>query len=253
MTTLIIEDEVNARQLLEGVIKDFCPEVDEVLQAKNLLDGIKIIRAEHPDIVFLDVEMPQYSGLQLMDFMDESEMDFALIFITAYSEYAIEAFNLNAISYLLKPVNPAEVRKAVQKAIKLKEKDNMQQQLLKLKEILQPSSLRKISLPVDKGILFVEFDDIIMIEADRMYCKVLTKSHGELLISRPLKYFAESLQTAQEFYQSHRSFLINLKHVKQYLKHDNAILMINDTIASISKDKREEFLALVQSTGGWKI
>ncbi len=250
MKVLIIDDEPNARLLLEGVLKDFCPAVTYVSQAENLVNGVKLIREEKPDVVFLDVEMPKYSGLQLLDFMEESEIDFSIIFITAYSEYAIEAFNLNAISYLLKPVNPAEVRKAMKKASKKKEESDVQGQLLRLKEVLQPASLKKIGLPVDRGILFVEFDDIVMIEADRMYCKVFTKSEGELLISRPLKFFTEKLMDSQIFYQSHRSFLINLKHVKQYIKQDGSIMMAESKIASISKDKREDFLELVQSIGG---
>ncbi len=247
MKVLIIDDELNARLLLEGVLNDFCPSITEVCQAENLVNGVKAIREEKPDLVFLDVEMPKYSGLQLLDFIDESEIDFSLIFITAYSEYAIEAFKLNAIFYLLKPINPTEVREAVKKAIKHREKADLQHQLLRLKDVLQPASLQKISLPIDKGILFVELDDIVLIEADRMYCKVVTKSQGELLISRPLKFFTEKLKNSQVFYQSHRSFLINLKHVKQYVKQDGAVIMTENAIASISKDKREDFLELVQS------
>jgi two-component system LytT family response regulator len=247
MRVLIIDDELNARLLLEGILKDFCPSVTQISQAENLTNGVKAIREEKPDVVLLDVEMPRYSGLQLLDFMDESEINFSLIFITAYSEYAIEAFNLNALSYLLKPVNPTEVRKALQKAVKQKEKIDIQTQLLKLKEVMQPASLKKISLPIDKGMLFVELDDIVLIEADRMYCKVITKSQGELLISRPLKFFTDKLRNSQIFYQSHRSFLINLKHVKQYVRQDGAVMMTDNVIASISKDKREEFLDLVQS------
>ncbi len=248
MKALIIDDEQKARKLLHILIEENCPQITEIEAAENLPEGVKKINQFNPDIVFLDIEMPGYSGLQLLDFFTPEQVNFEIIFTTAYSEYAIKAFELNAIDYLLKPLRDEQVESAVQKAIKQIGKSKVSERLEELKNTFNSSSIRKIGLPVSNGVLFIEFNDIIMLEADRMYTKVFTLNDGDILVSKPMKFFIDILENVTEFYRPHRSFLINLKHIKQYVNQDGGyIVMDNQKTVGISKDKKEEFFELLQS------
>lgn len=248
MKAIIIDDEERARRLLRTLIGDSCPQITEVEEAPNLKEGIRKINEFQPEIVFLDIEMPGYSGIQLLDFFPSSMVNFEIIFTTAYSEYAIKAFQLNAVDYLLKPLRDEQVAVAVEKAIQQRGKSQISEKLDELKNTLQSSNIRKIGLPLANGILFVKFDDIILMEADRMYTRVFTMTDGEILVSKPLKFFADLLEDSSEFYKPHRSYLVNLKFLKQYVTSDGGyIVMENNRTVSISKEKKEEFLQLMQS------
>jgi two-component system, LytTR family, response regulator len=248
MKAVIIDDEQKARHLLKILIEENCPQITEIEDAEDLPKGVSLINQFKPDIVFLDIEMPGYSGIQLLEFFTPEQITFELIFTTAYSEYAIKAFELNAIDYLLKPLRDEQVEQAVQKAVKQIGKSKVSERLEELKNTFRATSIRKIGLPVSNGVLFVEFDAIIMMEADRMYTKVSTISDGELLVSKPMKFFIDLLQEATEFYRPHRSFLINLKHIKQYVNSDGGyIIMNNQKTVGISREKKDEFFEVIQS------
>jgi len=248
MKALIIDDEKKARNLLQVLIEENCPQITDIELAENLPSGIKLIHSFKPDVVFLDIEMPGYSGLQLLEFLTPDQINFEIIFTTAYSEYAIKAFELNAIDYLLKPLRDEQVENAVKKAISQIGKSRVSERLEELKNSFKATNIRKIGLPVSNGVLFVEFDDIVLLEADRMYTKVFTKNDGEILVSKPMKFFIDVLKDSNEFYRPHRSFLINLKHIKQYVNQDGGyIVMDNKKTVGISRDKKDEFFELLQS------
>ena len=248
MKALIIDDEKKARQVLRILIEENCPKITQIIEADNLLTGVELIKKEAPSIVFLDIEMPEHSGLEILNFIEKEVYNFEIIFTTAYSEYAIQAFQLSAIDYLLKPVRPSQVKDAVDKAVAFLGNTQINKRLSELKESLQNSNFNKIGLPNSDGIKFVEFNQIICLEADAMYTKVSTINDGNILVSKPLKFFVDLMQNIKNFYKPHRSFLINLMHIKEYVKKDGGyILMENDKTVSISKDKKEEFLTIVQS------
>jgi two-component system LytT family response regulator len=248
MKAVIIDDEDKARRLLQALIHDNCPQITEIREASDLPEGVRLINEIHPDIVFLDIEMPGYLGIQLLDFFTPSQITFEIIFTTAYSEYAIKAFELNAVDYLLKPLRDEQLEMAVTKAIDQRGKSQVSERLRELKNTLNATAIRKIGLPVSNGIQFVKLDDIICLEADRMYTKVFTKNSGELLVSKPMKFFIDILNQATEFYQPHRSYLINLKHINQYINQDGGyIIMENKKNISISREKKAEFLELMQA------
>jgi len=247
MKAIIIDDEKKARNVLRVLVEENCPKITEIFEASNLLDGVDIIKSEQPSIVFLDIEMPEHSGLDILNFIDKEVVNFEIIFTTAYSEYAIQAFQLSAIDYLLKPVRPDQVIEAVEKAIQFIGKSHISNKLEELKEGLQNSNFKKIALPVSNGIRFVPFEEIMLLEADGMYTKISTVQE-EILISKPLRHFVELLDKIPIFYRPHRSFLINLSFIQQYVKSDGGyILMDNGKSVSISKDKKEEFLELVNT------
>lgn len=248
MKALIIDDEKKARHVLETLIIENCVSITEIHQAEDLLSGVELIREVQPQIVFLDIEMPEFSGLEILNFIDKTECNFEIIFVTAYSQYAVQAFQLSAIDYLLKPVRPTQLKEAVEKAITQLGKSEISTKLEELKNSLTASDFKKVGLPYADGIKFVNFKDIIMLEADGMYTKVSLTENEVILVSKPLKYFVELLQSVPTFYKPHRSFLINLVHIKEFVKKDGGyIVMENNTSVSISKDKKEEFLTIVQS------
>ena len=115
LKALIIDDEKMARTLLEGLVLEYCPQVEIIGSYPDLVTGAIAIRKQKPDLIFLDIEMPRHSGLELLDFFSEDELDFAIIFTTAYSQYAIQAFKLSAFDYLLKPIEPLELESAIQR------------------------------------------------------------------------------------------------------------------------------------------
>lgn len=246
MKALIIDDEEKARNLLKVLVQDNCKKITEIFEADNLLAGVEVIKSHEPRIVFLDIEMPGNSGLEILDYIDKEEYNFEIIFTTAYSEYAIQAIQLSAIDYLLKPIRGVKVKKAVDKALEMLGKSKISQRLDELRSVLQSSEFKKIGLPVNDGIEFIAFSDIIMLEADGMYTKFSTIDR-EILISKPLKHFDEMLQNVKTFYRPHRSYLVNLLHIKKYVKSGGGyILMDNDKPVSLSKERTEEFMALMQ-------
>lgn len=248
MKAIIIDDERKARSVLKILIEENCPKITEVFEAQDLLSGVELIKQERPNIVFLDIEMPEHSGLEILNFIEKEDFTLEIIFTTAYSEYAIQAFQLAAVDYLLKPVRPTQVKEAVDKAIKRIGSSQINMRLDELKKSLASSNFNKIGLPFSDGIKFVNFSDIIVLEADGMYTKITTSVTTEILVSKPLKHFVDLLKSHSEFYKPHRSFLINLNYIKEYIKKDGGyIIMDNDKSVSISKDKKEEFLTIVSN------
>lgn len=250
MNVVIIDDEPKARKLLEILLKENCPKVSAIFTAEDLLSGIEIIKAEQPQIVFLDIEMPEHSGLEIFDFIEKEQRTFEIIFTTAYSEYAIQAFQLSAIDYLLKPIRGEKIIEAVDKAMANIGKSQINIKLEELRKSLTASNFNKIGLPVADGIKFVNFDDIVLLKADGMYTTVTLQNKIEIVISKPLKHFVELLEKIPTFYKPHRSYLINLKFIQEYNKKDGGyIIMDNNESVSISKDKKVEFLTIVQNIG----
>lgn len=247
MKAIIIDDEQKARNLLRVLLEENCPQITTIESADNLLTGVELIRSLQPDIVFLDIEMSGHSGIQILDFFEKDAVTFEIIFTTAYNEYALKAFELNAIDYLLKPLRDEQVANAVRKAINQIGRSRVSERLDELRNTLKATSIRKIGLPVSNGILFIEFDAIIMLEADRMYTRVHTSKPEVILVSKPLKFFLDNLFGVVEFYRPHRSYLINLKHVKQYVNQDGGyVVMDNQQTVPLSKEKKDELLSLLQ-------
>ena len=249
MKALIIDDERKARSVLKILLQENCPDITEIFEAEDLISGIELIETQQPKLVFLDIEMPEHSGLEIVDFIDRSTHTFEIIFVTAYNEYAIQAFELSAVDYLLKPARPTQIKQAVNKALNHIDKNELRLKLQELKRSIDTKQFKKIAVPFSDGIKFVNFNDITVLEADGMYTKISTStSEKPLLVSKPLKHFVELLATQPLFYKPHRSFLINLNYVKEYIKRDGGhIVMDNDTIVAISKDKKEDFLDTISN------
>jgi len=246
MKVILIDDESRARNVLKTLLIEECNGVSVILEASNLKEGVSIINKESPDIVFLDVEMPQQSGLEIMDYFKDETIEFQIIFTTAYSQYAIEAFKISAIDYLLKPIDVEELQNAILKAKENLKEQNIANKLKKLEKAFQHLSINKIALEVPKGIIFTSHDEIIFFEADGVYTKVHLKDGKSELICKTLKHFSEQLIDNPFFYKPHRSYLINLKFMNKVTKQDGYhIVMNNKTTIPIARDRKDDFLKMV--------
>lgn len=247
MTILIIDDESKARSLLTTILKEYCNEATIIHEASNLLDGVVSVKSNRIDVLFLDIEMPQHSGLELFDFIPIESVNFEIIFTTAYSEYAIKAFEFSAIDYLLKPLRPNKVKEALEKAQKSLQQNQVQQRLLELKNSLSSDKFSKIALPVEDGVLFVKLEEIYVLEADGMYTNFHLTKNRKILISKPMKYFADLVENKELFYKPHRSYLVNLKYLQKVVKKEGTYIeMENEMRIPVSKEKKEELMMILQ-------
>ncbi len=248
MKIVIIDDERKARILLESIILERCKEITQIFQASDLESGVEIIKKENINIVFLDVEMPRNSGLEILDFFQNEKITFQLIMTTAYEEYALKAFKLSAIDFLLKPIDIEDLQAAVNKAIERIKSDRVETKIDNLKTTFNQITKSTVALEVPRGIIFVSYDDILFFEADRMYSKVFMKDGSVEMISKPLKHFIDQLKDHAYFFRNHRSYLVNLTHVKKFVKEDGGyLMMLNNRPLPISKDKKSDFLEAMQS------
>ncbi|WP_299680478.1 LytTR family DNA-binding domain-containing protein [uncultured Tenacibaculum sp.] len=246
MKVIIIDDENRSRRVLKSILEDNCTEVNIILEASNLIEGVQLIKKEKPSIVFLDVEMPKHSGLEILDFFTNESIDFQIIFTTAYEQYAVEAFKLSAIDYVLKPIDEKELIKAFKRAKQVINDNQIKNKLENLEKALHQLSLNKIALEVPKGIIFASHEDIMYFEADGVYTKVHLENGKTELICKTLKHFTEQLVNQPLFYKPHRSYLINLKFMKELVKKDGFhIVMNNLSTIPIARDRKDEFIEMI--------
>jgi len=243
MKAIIIDDETKARQLLQAMLHDHCPDITVVAEADDLPNGIKAIKRHAPDVVFLDIEMPGHSGLELLDFFNEEEVNFQIIFATAYNQYAIKAFKLSAVDYLLKPIDSDQLIDAVARAKKQQEKQTNSYQLLKHQ---LNGDKGKLALPQANGIKFIPLDDILFFKGDRAYTEIHCTSGPMLLASRNLSYFEQALEHAPQFFRSHRSYIVNVQAIKEYVRADGGYLLVGNHQVSISSEKVDTLMGLLK-------
>lgn len=243
MNALIIDDERKARQLLNAMLTDLCPAVKIVAECDDLPSGVKAIKRENPNLVFLDIEMPGHSGLELLDFFNDDEINFDVIFTTAYSEYAIRAFKMSAIDYLLKPIQSEELVNAVERA-KKKQEQNLSLRLLR--ENLSGKT-KKIVLNQSKGIEFIEADDILFMKGNGAYTEIHRRDGGFILASKNLKHFEELLGDQPQFFRTQKSYIVNTRFVNNLQREDGALnIVFGQHSIAVSPDKVNALVELLR-------
>lgn len=241
---IIIDDEKNARNLLQGMLGEYVPDVEILEMCPDLQSGVKAIYKHKPDLVFLDIEMPGHSGLELLDFFETETIDFSIIFTTAYNEYAIQAFKLSAIDYLLKPIEPD----ALETAMELFRKKENKSDISALKENLKPGKPLKIALNTSGSIKFASLDDITYLKGEGAYTEFHFSDGTLLLVSRNLKYYEDAFAVQTHFFRCHKSYIVNLDFVSSYVKSDGGyILMKNGEQINISTEKIPEMMQLMSN------
>lgn len=241
MKTLIVDDDANSRAILQSMIEKGHPELGPIFLAKNLREADELVRKEKPELVFLDVELPDGTGFDLLERVCVN--DFKLVFTTAFEHYAVRAFKFNAIDYLLKPFSPDELADAIRKALAKTPVSSGTQSLLNLIDFVRGSA-KKLALPMLSGFEYVEVKDIIRCEAEGNYTRVYMRDKQMHLISRTLKNY-EQLLVPEGFMRVHAAHLINLKEVKSYRKGEGGyIVMCDGSTVEVSRNKKNEFMAL---------
>ncbi len=242
LRSIIIDDEKDSRQILQNYIGKYCPNVIVVGEAANIKDGQDAIEAESPDLIFLDIEMPFGNAFDLLE--NINAIDFEIIFVTAFSEYAIQAFNRSAVHYILKPVDIDELILAVSKAKdRLQEKASFDHTRLLLDNISSGNKQQqKIALPLLDGFEVVKLEDIIYCEANDNFTEFHFVNGNKSMICRKLKFYEENLKSLG-FCRVHRSFIINLDFVKRYIKgKGGTIIMSNDKEIQLANARKQLFL-----------
>jgi len=243
LKAIIIDDELKGRIALKQKLQDYCPEVLLCGEAANGEEGLLLIEKNHPEIVFLDIEMPMMNGFEMLQHLKNK--DFHLIFTTAYDQYAIKAIKYAAFDYLLKPVDIEELRSTIKRIQQQASQPNTQQKLEALKENFHPRSmLSKIAIPSLEGLLFFNINDIIQLEAQSNYTAIYFVNHPKLIASRTLKEF-EDMLPQDIFFRTHHSHIINLNYIKRYIKGDGGqIELQNGNYVDVARRKKDDFLKL---------
>lgn len=245
LKAIIVDDEENARLILHNFISEFCPSVEIIAQAEDVKSAVKLINKNEVDLVFLDIEMPNENGFALFDYFNKPT--FETIFCTAYSEYAIKAFEVSATDYLLKPIGVTKLKEAVAKVEnKRSNKNNASDTIAALKENLADKEIKKIGILIGDGIVFMDLNDILYFEAEGSYTTIHHKNGSDLTVKK-IKHFEDLLSADKRFFRIHRSYLINITQIKKYSKKDGLSVTYDErTLLPISREKKEEFEEYMQ-------
>jgi len=239
ITSLIIDDEPKARETILHLLKLSFPEMGEVVEADSVATGVQAITDYQPDLVFLDIQLEDGSGFDILQKV--SKIDFQIIFITAFNEYAVKAFKYAAIDYLMKPINPKEFIAAVTQAISNHDEEDFKTKIDAYLSHLKGSSAehKKIVLKTAESIHLIKVHDIMRCEADKGYTEFFLRDAKKILVSKGLKDF-DNLLSDFGFIRTHQSHLINLDYIASFEKSDGGyILMTDGTTVPVSSRKKE--------------
>lgn len=247
LRAVIIDDIENIRKKNSALIKATCPTVTIIGEASGVASGVKLIKQLSPDLVFLDVEMPDGTGFDLLQKL--KPISFKVIFITGYEDFAVKAFRFSAIDYLLKPLDPDDLAEAVKKAESSLSKEVFDMKLSNLFANLErPKNLQNLILKTADRIYSVNIQDIVNCESDKNYTTFYFINAPKLVVSTNLKEY-ESLLTPHNFFRTHQSHLINMAYFDHFIKTDggNTIVMKNKITIPLSVRKKEEFMVLLEN------
>jgi two-component system LytT family response regulator len=239
LKAILIDDEPYCVQLLALQLEAHCPHLRVLAQCTDATEGLHLIRQLKPDVVFLDIEMPELNGFQLLEQLDE--ISFSVIFVTAYNEFALKAFKFSALDYLLKPVDTPDLLAAVAKAERQQRLDLRQLDLLKQQHQsgLYP---QKLAVPHQGGVIFVELKDIVFCESDSNYTRIVLTSGKQHLLSKTLREVQEFLEE-RNFLRVHRQYLVNLDHIQMYRKGEgNYVVMTNEASIPVGRQQKDRLL-----------
>jgi two-component system LytT family response regulator len=240
LTAILVDDEINARENLRYLVEKFCPKIHIIAEAKNVDEAIELIDLNKPKIVFLDIEMPNKNGFELLKHYNQ--IDFHVIFVTAYDKYAINAFQVSAVDYLLKPIDVDRLKEAVLKVCEHETQLDYSKRYKVLKDNTQAERLKKIYIPYKSDYAIINIEDIIVIEANRMYSNISVNektSNKKYLYAKKLRQFDTILNDYSNFLRVHRSWMINTNFIKSYSKKDKLLLLKNDMKIPVSKSHKD--------------
>jgi two-component system LytT family response regulator len=239
---ILIDDERNALDVLEMQLQQYCTGVEVIDICDSGEKGIRSILKHKPDLVFLDIEMPHKNGFDVIQATKEE--NYEVIFTTAYDQFAIRAFKVSAVDYLLKPIDILELREAVEKVKGRSNDDALDKKVEAILKNLKPIAplVSKIALPVGEAIQLFEANEIVRCESDSNYSHIYLENGKKIIVAKTLKDVEESIG-GNPFYRIHQSHYININHVNKVVKGESAYVVMKDgTTITISRNKKEAFL-----------
>lgn len=248
MKTIIVDDRNSIREFIRELLKKEEEHINIIDEAANVSEAIEKINAAKPDLILLDIQMPDGTGFDVLEGINYDT--FKVIFITSYEEFAIKAFKYSALDYVVKPIEPEAFYHAIEKAKKAVQVSDQQ---LKIKNLIQnltgDRKSKKLVLNTQETVHIVDSDDIVRCASDGSYTEVFTTDGKKILLSKKIKEFEELLADLS-FFRVHRSHLINLNHVDRFEKRDGGYIVMKDqAMVSLSQNKKDEFFHLLQELG----
>ncbi len=245
MKAVIIDDEKRTRELIAKMIESFGLGIQTFPIGESVETGLKAIETINPDLVFLDIQMPDGTGFDLLKMIPQK--NFEVIFITAHEEFAIKAIKFSALDYILKPIDPEDLRQAVLKAVNSIDNKREESQFEALQLNMQPSQKRRLVLKTQESVHVVDLDKIVRCEADRNYTSFYFTEGKKILVSKTLKEY-ETLLTSYNFFRVQQSHLINLDFVERYDKgNGGAVIMKDGSEVPLSPAKRDVFFKILEN------
>jgi two-component system LytT family response regulator len=241
LSAVLIDDQEICTEILKDMLEKDSPEVDIVAVCHSGKEGIRAIRKHEPELVILDVEMPEMNGFEML--RQIKDPDFEVIFTTAFDKYSIEAIRFSALDYLLKPLIPHELKAAIEK-VGNKQNKNISRQFKALFKNLQGTKrpVNQVALPSLEGLIFVNVTDVIHCESDSNYTTLFLKSGEKMVVTKTLKDI-EGLLEGNNFFRIHHSHLINMMHIKKYIRGNAGYVVMSDgTDINVARNRKEEFL-----------
>ena len=248
---VIVEDEKNSQELLKELVEQYCESVSVVAIAGNVADALEALKIHEPDLIFLDIELPDGDGFQVLENCEK--LNFDVIFTTAYNQYAMRAFKFSATDYLLKPVDIEELQAATKRVVEKQQgqkdsADKITALLQNIRTVDKP--FKRIVLPTSNGFTVVDPRDIIRCESDRNYTFIFLADKRRILVSRTIKEYDEMLRDFN-FFRIHQSHLINLAYLKNYTRGRGGYVELKDgTIVDVSARRKSAFLKRMAYDGG---
>ncbi len=241
---VIIDDEPDAITIIKTFLTAYCPDLKVVGEATDVPSGVSVIRHQNPHLILLDVQLGKTTSFDILDKFDQP--NFRVIFTTAHDQFALKAFQYNAMDYILKPIDPDALIKAVDKAKNAIQKDLLfDQQLGNLMQNIKTNTFDKITLSTSEGLVFVDLKDILYLKSDVNYTQFFLKKEGKILVSKPLKDY-EELLPIDSFFRIHQSYIVNIQFVIKVLKEDGGYALLkNGKKVPISRRKKDAFLNLL--------
>lgn len=237
---IIVDDERDTRLLLRRMIADCSADFRIIAEATNVQEAIPLLAATTPDAVFLDIQMQDGTGFDLLKHFPQPS--FQIIFITAYNEFAVKAFQYNALDYLLKPLDMEDLHRVLNKIQQKRSLSDFQQQIDELRQTFQDNRLQKIILSTNKGLHIVPFNELIRLESEGTYTTFFTTAKEHILVTHTIGDF-ENLTTLGPFFRVHQSHIVNLNFVRKVLKEDGGyVLMQGGSKIPIARRRKEEFI-----------
>ena len=241
---IVIDDELSSLQNLQQKIVEFCPTIHVVAMAQKPEEAILLINHHKPGVLFLDIEMPKMSGFRMLE--EIKEIDFEIIFTTAYNHYAIEAIRIAAFDYLLKPIAIKDLQQAVDRLNKIRNPQTKEKiDILKTSMNDNKTQEDKIAISTTEGLEFIPIKNILHIESNSNYSKIYFHNNRTLTVTKLLKDF-EDMLVPYHFYRVHNSHLINLNYIQKYLRGNGGRVMMQDgTEIEVARRKKDEFLKMI--------